>query len=662
MNELLRDYVERQSEKAFTELVALHVNLVYGTALRIVREPQLAQDVAQSVFIQLARKARSVRDGNALPGWLYRVTCSISKDFIRGEHRRRERETEAMNRIATNSADEGAWQTLAPFLDEAVQQLNRVDQSAVVLRFMEGKSLREVGQCLAMTDDAVQKRVSRALEKLRNHFSRRGITATSPLIMAAFSASSLQSAPLGLAATLAKTSLANAAVTGLPSLAKVIIMTKTKTTILVAVITAAVAIPVVLERQKNARLRQEIVALQWEKAALVSQQSVASPDQDAPASTQAIPAVETTKELLPSVAEIVRKMAALMAGSKPTDAASQSAFALKFAGLVAQIAPDQLDAALLAASKLPKSDERTAVIGTLFHRWSEINPRAALAFATVEFQGVELAAAVNEAVQSWSGQDPDAAFAAWREQTSDPSKRPAWGGDQQGIAKSIFQGLSEKDFQKAADYLKSVDRDYFGSALAGLGKAAARTEQGRTFFLGQLEQVSDPVIYNSAAEGFMSQWVVADFASAKSWVEDQPAENRGAFLRSVGVEYIRQNPSAAADWWLAQAATAKDRSDGLFTIAQTWARSDVDAAGAWLSRQGTGPETDGARMAYAESAVYHDPEVGMKWAQSISQTTLRDQTLVSTWQRWQRLDPAAANRFLDQAGWTKELAAQARGL
>src|ERR1043166_768024 len=113
-------------------------------ALRIVREPQLAQDVAQSVFIQMARKARSVRDGNALPGWLYRVTCSISKDFIRGEHRRRERETEAMNRIATNSADEGAWQTLAPFLDEAVQQLNRVDQSAVVLRFMEGKSLREL--------------------------------------------------------------------------------------------------------------------------------------------------------------------------------------------------------------------------------------------------------------------------------------------------------------------------------------------------------------------------------------------------------------------------------------------------------------------------------------------------------------------------------------
>ena len=54
MNDLLRDYVERQSEDVSTDLVARHANLIYAAARRIVREPQLALDVAQTVFIHLA--------------------------------------------------------------------------------------------------------------------------------------------------------------------------------------------------------------------------------------------------------------------------------------------------------------------------------------------------------------------------------------------------------------------------------------------------------------------------------------------------------------------------------------------------------------------------------------------------------------------------------
>src|SRR3954447_6614841 len=94
--ELLRQYVEDQSEAAFSELVARHVNLVYTTAQRVVVHSDTARDVAQVVFVQLARKASSIREGNALPGWLYRATCGIAKDTIRGEHRRREREKEAV--------------------------------------------------------------------------------------------------------------------------------------------------------------------------------------------------------------------------------------------------------------------------------------------------------------------------------------------------------------------------------------------------------------------------------------------------------------------------------------------------------------------------------------------------------------------------------------
>jgi hypothetical protein len=77
--DLLCAYVERRSEAAFAQLVELHLDLVYSAALRLVRDADLAKDVSQAVFLRLARKAGSVRDGNALAGWLYRAACFEAK-------------------------------------------------------------------------------------------------------------------------------------------------------------------------------------------------------------------------------------------------------------------------------------------------------------------------------------------------------------------------------------------------------------------------------------------------------------------------------------------------------------------------------------------------------------------------------------------------------
>ncbi len=259
--ELLREFVEKHSEQAFAKLVARHINLVYSTALRIVGSPQTAQDVAQSVFIQLARKAGSIREGNALPGWLYRATCSIAANAVRAEKRRRERETEAMNRmeIDADTSDTQTWARIAPLLDEAMGRLNRMEQNAVVLRFFEGRSLSEVGQTLALSEDAAQKRVSRALEKLRVHFARRGMTVSSSVVVAALVAGSAQAAPAGLAANLAGASLAgikSAGINGLAAAIKSLFATKAKVAAVSAALAVAVATPVVLQLQENARSAQ----------------------------------------------------------------------------------------------------------------------------------------------------------------------------------------------------------------------------------------------------------------------------------------------------------------------------------------------------------------------------------------------------------------------
>ena len=136
--ELLREYAERHSEQAFTELVARHANLVYATALRIVGDRQMAQDVAQATFISLARKAGSLRERDALGGWLYRTAHKAAANALHSEQRRREREVESMNRAELNFDPHSAWEAIRPFLVAAMRQLKPAEQDALILRYFEG--------------------------------------------------------------------------------------------------------------------------------------------------------------------------------------------------------------------------------------------------------------------------------------------------------------------------------------------------------------------------------------------------------------------------------------------------------------------------------------------------------------------------------------------
>jgi RNA polymerase sigma factor (sigma-70 family) len=268
--ELLREYIASQSEKAFAELVARHLNPVYSTALRRVGEPHLAKDVVQTVFIELARKPRSVRDPAALAGWLYRAARHAASNVLRTEGRRRQRENEAVQLNITEHDSHSAWQQLAPHLEEAIDSLDESDQNLIASRFFEGMSLRELGNALALTEDAAQKRVSRAVEKLRAYFTRRGITIASATIAAVLTAHSVQAAPAGFAAGVASSSLAGAS-----TAAKTGLLAAFKTTLVTTAVIATIAIPVVWQHHEISRLRREQANLkqQAEQAAQLSQQN-----------------------------------------------------------------------------------------------------------------------------------------------------------------------------------------------------------------------------------------------------------------------------------------------------------------------------------------------------------------------------------------------------
>lgn len=254
--ELLREFAERQSERAFADLVTRHIDLVYSTALRIVHDPGLAKDVTQSVFIRLAQKAPTIRSGNALPGWLYRAACGHAANAVRDERTRHERETEAMTMKSIEDDTSAAWKSILPHLDDAMGLLKATEQNAIVLRFFEGRSWREVGAALSLNEDTAQKRVSRALDKLRIHFRRRGIVLSAMAIATVISANVAQAAPVGLASTVASVSFTSATSAGSFSLSstfiKALFVKKTACVISIIALASAVLISTsVIEARKS---------------------------------------------------------------------------------------------------------------------------------------------------------------------------------------------------------------------------------------------------------------------------------------------------------------------------------------------------------------------------------------------------------------------------
>jgi RNA polymerase sigma factor (sigma-70 family) len=270
--DLLRQFARENSQDAFTEIVRRHVNLVYSAALRQVRGPQLAEEVAQSVFTDLARDAGKLKPDTILTAWLYAVTRRTAIDVVRKESRRQLREQIAveMTNMNATSAD---WTHIEPLLDDAMAALDETDRAAILLRYFENKNLREVGESLKISDDAAQKRVSRAVEKLGEFFSKRGVRVGAGGLAIVISVNAVQSAPVGLAATISAAAvLAGTAVhtSTLIAATKTIAMTTLQKTFIAATLTAAIGTGI-FEAHQTAQLQNQIQTLQQQQAPLADQ-------------------------------------------------------------------------------------------------------------------------------------------------------------------------------------------------------------------------------------------------------------------------------------------------------------------------------------------------------------------------------------------------------
>ena len=279
--ELLEAYARKNSEESFAALVNHHLNLVYSAALRQVRSPQLAEEVAQSVFTDLSRNAAKLKPDTILTAWLYQVTRRTAIDVVRREARRQLREqiatemntlnTDTLSRQSETPADE--WSQVEPLLDDAMETLDAADRTAVLLRYFENKSLREVGAALGTSDDAAQKRVSRAVERLREFLAKRGVTVGAGGLVVVLAANAVQAAPVGLAATITTAAAlagATIATTATATAVKTIAMTTLQKAIITAALVAAAGTGVYEARQVS-QLREQVQALQQLQAPLTGQ-------------------------------------------------------------------------------------------------------------------------------------------------------------------------------------------------------------------------------------------------------------------------------------------------------------------------------------------------------------------------------------------------------
>jgi RNA polymerase sigma factor (sigma-70 family) len=224
--ELLRQYVEAGSQAAFAEVVRRYLDFVYSTALRRTgRDAHLAEDVTQAVFMILAQKARTIRAGVVLSGWLHHTTRYAAANALKGEarHERRKRalrdaaegrrggEDTFMSETSESvGGDGGDWEAVAPLLDYALDRLGATDRDAVLLRFIHGKSHRDVAEAIGVTEEAARKRIERAIVRMREYFVARGVSVGAMAIGMLLATKAVEAAPAGLAASATSASATSA--------------------------------------------------------------------------------------------------------------------------------------------------------------------------------------------------------------------------------------------------------------------------------------------------------------------------------------------------------------------------------------------------------------------------------------------------------------------
>jgi RNA polymerase sigma factor (sigma-70 family) len=242
---LLARYADARDEAAFEALVARHGPMVLATCRAVLRNEHDVDDAFQATFLVLARKARTVRAGAALGGWLHRVAYRTAVQASAEARRRRRRETEATAMATFDATHTEPDPDLAAVVHEELDRLPDRQRLPVVLCDLEGLTYEQAARHLHWTEPTLRHRLGKARQRLRNRLIRRGVTAGAVgVALAAPATGTLAAVPAALARSAVAVAMGGASKATTAALANTIIrsMLMTKLKIASACVLASVAL------------------------------------------------------------------------------------------------------------------------------------------------------------------------------------------------------------------------------------------------------------------------------------------------------------------------------------------------------------------------------------------------------------------------------------
>jgi RNA polymerase sigma factor (sigma-70 family) len=198
--QLLARYAAARDEAAFEALVARYGPMVLATCRAVLKHEHDVEDAFQATFLVLAKRARSVRAGDALGGWLHRVAYRVSTRASVQSRQRRRREAEAAATVPLHSTPGGLEPDVAAIVHEEVDRLPEKHRLPVVLCDLEGLTYEQAAGRLRWTVPTLRGRLAKARRQLHGRLSRRGVTAgTMGAVLAAQAAEAKAAVPAAMA-------------------------------------------------------------------------------------------------------------------------------------------------------------------------------------------------------------------------------------------------------------------------------------------------------------------------------------------------------------------------------------------------------------------------------------------------------------------------------
>lgn len=641
--ELLAKYFRQGEEVAFAEVVRRHAGMVYTVAMRVTRSRQLAEDVSQAVFLNLARDAKKLRSDTVLGAWLYSVTRRVAANTVRGENRRLIREQTAcdMNSSSENSPPPAE---LEPLLDDAMDALAETDRTVIVLRFFENKSMADVGKELGLTTNAAQKRVSRAVEQMRVFFTRRGIATGTVAVTALLAANTAKAIPAGLVAGICASVHSTIPLT--TTLIKTVAMTTLQKSLAGITVVAIASIGVaVRQNHEITQLREQL------KTSRSAGHPSHSPESDTPGATP-----ERTRS---------RAASAKNTGKKPTPAQLEAKLLnlaeigiAKFGRanvyqLIAEVSEEDIPRLLPLVDAKMSEDLRERFHEAWLERWAVADAPAAFTYVMAMSRAIPgtntlsrlPGPATDIVLSNWAQQDPAAAIKAVE----------ALDG-LNGLIKvhachTLATAMAEKDPKGSMNwFMAAVQEDSYNYAdqIHKMSRQWAEKEPAEAWKWALALPDSE---LKTSCMADLAQYAAkaSPFEVANEITKMPPGDQQNAAAMTAAAAWSEQDPRAASAW-AAQFPDPRSRGMAMEMIARRWTAQDLAATRDWIQSLPPGKDQQDAIGGMINALSSNQPAQAADAVPSLTDPQHRESATEQIGRNWFKKDPTAARQWLQKTG------------